>query len=179
MKGWALFLFLALTLPASAAPPPGWDAWAGDMAFRRGDYPGAAAHYQRSLGGRESQEVRYNLGLALARAGKPEAAEQFEKALEGEDLALRARSAYNLGNLQFQQNKLEEAAKSYKLALRYDETDEDARHNLWVVLQKLKSDQGNPPQPQDNQDQQQGKDGEQAQDQNDQRDKQDKDKEQQ
>lgn len=134
----SLLLALLLTSQALAAPV-GWELWQGDQAFRRGDYKSAITHYQAA-------GAHYNLGLAYARSKQlKEARAEWEKALEGEDLSLRGKAAYNLGNLDYRENKLEEALKHYKTALRYDELDEDARHNAWIVMQKLKAKEANKP----------------------------------
>jgi len=55
--------------------------------------------------------------------------------------ALKERSYYNLGNCFYREGKLYEAAEYYKKALEIDPNDKDAKHNLELVMEKLKEQQ--------------------------------------
>jgi tetratricopeptide (TPR) repeat protein len=135
-------LLMLLMLSQAASANPMWEQWKADQAFRQGRYKEAITGYQRALKQTDSPRLRYNLALAQVKAGDLKNARTgFTEVLEGDDLALRGKAAYNLGNMAYKEEKLEEALDFYKKALRYDETDEDARHNAWVVLQKLKQKQ--------------------------------------
>ncbi|MCE7870481.1 tetratricopeptide repeat protein [bacterium CPR1] len=135
-------LLMLLMLSQAASANPMWEQWKADQAFRQGRYKEAITGYQRALKQADSPRLRYNLALAQVKAGDLKNARTgFTEVLEGDDLALRGKAAYNLGNMAYKQEKLEEALDFYKKALRYDEKDEDARHNAWIVLQKLKQKQ--------------------------------------
>lgn len=51
---------------------------------------------------------------------------------------LKERAYYNTGNCFYRKEKLNESAEYYKKALELDPNDKDARHNLEIVLEKLK-----------------------------------------
>lgn len=167
-------ILLVLLLSQGAFANPMWEQWKADQAFRQGDYKGAIAGYERALKEADTPRVRYNMALAQAKSGDVKSAQKgFEDVMQGDDLELRGKAAYNLGNLLYRQNQLQPALDAYKKALRYNENDEDARHNAWVCIQKLKQQQQN--QQPKNQDQNkdkkdQDKDKKSGQDQKDQKD---------
>lgn len=138
-------LLLALSGPAAAWSP--WEVWLGNRAYGNGDYAEAAERYRKALEeAPEDAAARLNLGDALYQQGKyAEAAAELTKAAESPSPSLRARASYELGNARFQQEDWAGAVEAYKTALRWNEDDEDARHNLQVALDKLKNPQGKPP----------------------------------
>ncbi len=151
-------LLMLLLLSQAASANPMWEQWKAEQAFRQGRFKEAITGYQRALKQTDSPRLRYNLALAQTRAGDLKNARTgFAEVLEGDDLKLRSKAAYNLGNMAYKEEKLEEALDYYKKAVRYDEKDEDARHNAWVVLQKLKQKQQQQ-QKQDKQDEKNQKD---------------------
>lgn len=129
----------------------------GNTQYRLGDYAAAEKAYQDVL----------------------QAAPEENKALTG----LRKDVLYNLGNVTYQQGRLEEAIQFFEGALALDPTDEDAKHNLEFVKRELekrkqesqqpkkssdsknseKNDQKDDPQNQPQQDQQQQAGGSQGQ----------------
>ncbi len=162
------------------APPsasPWWDRWVrpwadfrfvrtmqrGQESYERGHYQAAEKAFgsagalrPNSVAAREAQ------GEALYRARKyAEAARCFQQGLEAAPRGARDRLAYNLGNALYRQQKLPEAASAYEKALRWNENDGDARHNLALVLEKLQKQQNK----QQKQDQQKQNKSQQKQDQ--------------
>lgn len=104
------------------------------------------------------------------------AVESLQKLAGSEDLNLSAKAFYNIGNAQFQQNKLQEAISAYKRSLELNPDDPDTKHNLELARAKLKENAQK--QPQENQQQQQNQQNQQQQNQSEQK-KQDQQQEQQ
>lgn len=146
-----LLVLLLVVSPAHAYYP--WEMWQGDQAMKKGQHQQAEAHYRAALKeDADSSAALYNLGVSLYRQEKlDEAAGLFKRVADAKDTEFSGRAAYNLGNTLFRQNKLKEALEAYKTALRWNELDDDARHNIEVILEKLKQQQ----QQQDNQKQKQ------------------------
>lgn len=137
MRRLVLLALLLATLPGCTTWSP-WQTWLGNRAYGDRDYAKAAEHYRQAAA--EDPAAQVNLGDALYQQGKyAEAAAELTKAAEEPSPEIRARANYDLGNARFQQEDWAGAAEAYKAALRYDEDDEDARHNLQVALDKLKS----------------------------------------
>ena len=64
--------------------------------------------------------------------------------MDGADL-VKSDVHYNIGNVQFQDGKIDRAIESYKSCLRLNPDDLDAKHNLEVALKqkrKQETDQG-------------------------------------
>lgn len=142
MRRLVLLALLLALLPGCTEWSP-WQTWLGNRAYGDRDYAKAAEHYRQAAA--EDPAAQVNLGDALYQQGKyAEAATELTKATEDPSPAIRARANYDLGNARFQQEDWAGAAEAYKAALRYDEDDDDARHNLQVALDKLKSP---PPEP--------------------------------
>ncbi len=148
----------------------------GNKAYLREDYGEAAEHYGAAMEYAPSNfEARYNLGSALLKGEQMEQAEQMLAEVAADSLlsdSQRSISYFNLGNSQFAQQKLEEALKSYKEAMRYDPDDMEAKYNYAytkALLQQQEQDGGGGEGEDDqeqNQDQDQNQDQGQDQDQN-------------
>lgn len=137
MKRW--LLILALTGQAWAYYP--MEMWQAQRQASEGHWAEAARGYRQALKERpQSAEALYNLGVCLYRQAQFEGAEEnFAKALELAPAGpLKGRAAYNLGNTRFQRKKLKEALEAYKIALRWNELDDDARYNIQVILDQMK-----------------------------------------
>ena len=118
-----------------------------------------------------SVEGAFNLGNAHYATGNFSAAEeQFHKIAErkeGVNEEQKAAAYYNLGNAQFQQQKLDEALESYKESLKLNPSDLEAKFN-YAYTKAMKEQQEQNQQNQQNQDnkdqqnnQQQGNDNQQ------------------
>lgn len=91
-----------------------------------------------------------------------QAIESLQKLAGSKDLQISAKALYNIGNAQFQQNKLQEAIQSYIHSLDLNPDDADAKHNLELARAKLKENaQKQPQQNQQNQQQQNQQDQQQ------------------
>jgi len=119
----------------------------GNRLYRQGRYAEAVEAYQAALeGGRDTPELRYNLGTALLRLGRyDDAEEHFRAALVAVDPQLRERTLYNLGNRFLSDARqagdpeargrlLDAAIEAYKQALRIMPGDRDAKWNLELAL---------------------------------------------
>ncbi len=98
-----------------------------------------------------SAAVEFNRGNALYKLGRrEEAKEAYRRVMEAESRELKEKDYYNLGNTWAQLGNGTEAVSAYRKALTLDPQDDDARHNLEVILRKLpppksKPDGGTPP----------------------------------
>ena len=63
--------------------------------------------------------------------------------LSAEEKKIQAQAHYNIGNSFFQQQAFEQAVAAYKQALELDATDEDAKVNLELALEKLQEQHSN------------------------------------
>lgn len=106
--------------------------------------------------------AKFNLGDSQYAMGNFEAAEDTFKGVVERDKRLspeeKAKAYYNLGNAQFQQQKLQEALESYKESLRLNPNDLEAKFNYAYTKAMLENQQ--------NQDQNQQQDQNQNQNQN-------------
>lgn len=112
-----------------------------------------------------SLEGAFNLGDAQYALGDFVAAENtFKGLLERESIQMsdsqRSQVHYNLGNSQFQQQKLQEALESYKSAIRLNPDDREAKFNYLLTKQMLEQNQNEDQNEDQNQDQNQDQNNE-------------------
>ena len=124
----------------------------GMKAYEEGKYAQALQHFEAAKKELPSSAaVEFNRGNALYKLGrKDEAREAYRHVAETERSDLREKDYYNLGNSWADLGNANEAVSAYRKALTLDPQDDDARHNLEVVLRKLpppksKPDGGPPP----------------------------------
>jgi Ca-activated chloride channel homolog len=121
----------------------------GNRHYRAGRYAEAVDSYLSALrSGRDSPQLRYNLGTALIQLGRyDQAVEQFQAALAGIEPELRQRALYNMGTTllhagreadddQARQQLLAGAVEALKQTLRLGPTDVDAKWNLELALRE-------------------------------------------
>jgi len=117
----------------------------GRKAYEKGDYAEALRQFDaaaKDLPG--SASLEFNRGNALFKLGRMEEANQaYHRALETPRSDLKEKDYYNLGNVWAQMGNAKEALAAYRRALTLDPTDEEARHNLEVMLHEL--DRPKPP----------------------------------
>jgi tetratricopeptide (TPR) repeat protein len=143
---------------ALRAPDPDVDK--GNQAFQKGRYDEALGHYRSAESRGVDPRLHFDMGAALYKLGEQavdeeqkakllaQAEEQFRRAADTDDAALKSSAYYNLGNAMYQRQQWEDAISAYKRALRVSPKNESARHNLEMALRQRKH--------QDKQQQQQG-----------------------
>jgi len=182
-----LFLLLtALALPASAAgqqntpEEPTEVVPAGDpknpwAAFASGQYPSALQGFvDQQVQNPSDPQTLMNVGSAQYKMKMMDEAEQtfMQAALTGDE-AIRAQALYNLGNVAYQQGKLEDAVSRYQAALEVQPDDADAKYNLEFVRNEIRRRHEEAQKRQEQQDQQQGEQDQQQGEQDQQQGEQD------
>jgi tetratricopeptide (TPR) repeat protein len=101
------------------------------------DYKSAVTKDAKSFAG------NYNLGNAYYKQDNMEEAgkQYMQSAGTTKDAVEQSKAYYNLGNTYLKQEKFQESVDAYKMALRQNPKDEDARYNLAYALTKLKAQQ--------------------------------------
>lgn len=153
------------------------DARKANEAFQEGDYELAAQLYRQAIDQNpEDGRLYFNLGNALSKAGRAEAAlEAYEEYRQlAEETEQQALADYNKGKVFTDLEDYDQALSHYRDALRKNPKDADARHNYELAKQK-KQEQEQEQQQEQNQDSQSednDQDGEQEQEQEQQDDQQ-------
>jgi Ca-activated chloride channel homolog len=125
-----------------------WSAACGDAAlsnesanglFAAGDYTRALAAYRDlQIDLPEAPELAVNAANTLHMLREyPRALPEYGKAIDGNDLRLRAIAQYDRGNTLFRMSRYEDARDAYREVLRIDPTDRDAKFNLEIVQRIL------------------------------------------
>lgn len=123
----------------------------GNARYRQQQYAEAEALYAEALALRPSRlDARYNRANALVRLNRAdEALKEFDDiAFKATEADLKAKAYYNKGVILSGQQKLEESIEAYKMALRHNPADKQARENLQKALTELKKKNPQQPQPQ-------------------------------
>lgn len=144
----------------------------GNGLYEKQRFADAEKSYRRALQKDSlSVEGAFNLGdTHYATENFAAAEEQFRKVAErkeGVSDTQRAAAYFNLGNSQFQQQKLDEALESYKQSLKYNPSDLEAKFN-YAYTKAMKDQQDKNQQNQNNQNNQNNNQDQQQQDKNDQ-----------
>jgi Ca-activated chloride channel family protein len=103
--------------------------------FAAGDYTRALEAYRDlQIDLPEAPELSVNAGNALHMLREyPRALPEYGKAIDGQDLTLRAIAQYDRGNTLFKMSRYEDARDAYREVLRIDPTDRDAKFNLEII----------------------------------------------
>jgi hypothetical protein len=122
----------------------------GNRLYRGGDPASAAEVYGRALGPGSTEATAFNLGTALLALDADSAEVVLRASSQVEDRRLAQRGFYNLGYGQVLGAEtaatpdsvlpsLRAAVSSYRMALRLDPTDQDARWNLALAIRRLEA----------------------------------------
>ena len=171
----AVFLALCPGLMAfDAIHSPSDAVTAGNAEMKAGKPSDALASYDKAVKELPGDPgAHFDRGTALAALSRfDEAGEEFLRATEAKDPALKASAFYNLGNAFMKKDKFKEAIEAYKRTLALNPKDERAKWNLEIALQKKKKDDEKKKDDQDKKD----KDKDKKDDKKDQEKDKDKDK---
>lgn len=142
LKPVLAIIFVLLTFTASAQSDKVL-VKEGNGFYNTKDYESAAERYSNALAiNPTSVPARFNLGNALYKGGKQEAAIlAYDSTIAVSKIpADKAKAYYNKGVVLQNNNQLPECIEAYKAALRITPNDDDARQNLQKALQKQKQD---------------------------------------
>ncbi len=115
----------------------------GNIAYAKESYDIAKIQYQGALAEDPGNaKTIFNLGNAYYKSGQKDSAlQQFDLAAKQfKDAENKGKSLYNKGVVLQNDKKLPECIEAYKQALRLNQNDEDARHNLQKALQQQKDE---------------------------------------
>ncbi len=163
MKTLMLITALLAVLMLSACSPEGpASIQEGNEAFEADQYEQAQEAYDRALEAMpESPEVTYNSANTLYKQEQfGEAKYKLDVSAETAEPSLSQYAAFNAGNSLYMSEEYEAAVEAYKQALRLDPTDQEAKHNLELALQRIEEQQE-----QERQEQEGEQEGEQEQEQ--------------
>jgi Ca-activated chloride channel homolog len=158
------------------------DVEKGNAAMAAGKAEDALAHYDKAVAKLPAEAgVHFDRGAALYALSRfDEAGQEFLRATDSADVALKAEAFRGLGNAHFKKEKFKEAVEAYKRALALRPDDQAAKRNLELALLKKKEEekkeQDKKDKDKDKQDDKDKKDDESKKDQD--KDKQDKKDEQ-
>jgi Ca-activated chloride channel family protein len=113
---------------------------AGNSALQAGKADDALLHYDRAVKKLPAEAgTHFDRGAALYALSRfDEAGEEFLRATEAKDPALKASAFYNLGNAFFKKEKFKEAVSAYTRSLGLKPDDKQAKWNLEIALRKQK-----------------------------------------
>jgi Ca-activated chloride channel family protein len=149
-RGWpprrdALFLAGVLALaPALVGFEPlrsrNGEIEQGNALLKSGNAEEALKHYDKAVAALPADAgAHFDRGAALYALSRfDEAGQEFLRATEAKEGALKAGAFYNLGNAFFKKEKFKEAVEAYKRTLALDPRDERAKWNLEIALRKQK-----------------------------------------
>jgi tetratricopeptide (TPR) repeat protein len=131
----------------------GWGAWqplerrsapveAGNALMKSGKAEEALGEYDKAAAEQAAEPgVHFDRGTALAALSRfDEAAQEFLRATEARDPALKSAAFYNLGNAFFKKDKYKEAFEAYKRSLTLDPRNARAKWNAELALQKQREE---------------------------------------
>lgn len=155
----------ALQLPDNSLRPERKFIREGNKEFLAGHYREAEILYTRALNANPDSEVGlYNQALTRLHIAGTDAeanSELKQSAIQAMEALVKARNpkvaeyaAYNLGNIAFGAQQLQQALEGYKQALRKNPTNETARENYRFVEKQIQNNQDQNQDQQDQQDQQ-------------------------
>jgi len=151
----------------------------GNKLFNEEKFDEASNKYQDALlEDPGSSIIQFNVGNVLYKKNNYEKAlESYNKSLDSDDVLFQAQSYYNIGNTLYRSGKLPESILAYERALKLNPDDQDAKHNLEFVRNKLKENAE--PQQQDQQSQSEQQEKQQEEQQPQDKEKQEEDQENQ
>jgi Ca-activated chloride channel homolog len=128
---------------------------AGNSALQAGKADDALVHYDKAVKKLPAEAgTHFDRGAALYALSRfDEAGQEFLRATEAKDPALKASAFYNLGNAFFKKEKFKEAVSAYTRSLGLKPEDKQAKWNLEIALRKQKDKEDKDKKDQDKKDQ--------------------------
>jgi len=125
----------------------------GNQLYAEGDYEEALERYQEAqVNAPYSMVVRFNLADALLKLERvDESLSELSRVVASGDSVIGSMASYNTAKTLTDAGEIETGIQGYVSSLRLNPDDEDAKHNLELLLRQLQSQQ----QEQQNQDQEQ------------------------
>jgi tetratricopeptide (TPR) repeat protein len=116
---------------------------AGNAALGAGKADEALGHYDQAVKKLPADPgVHFDRGAALYALSRfDEAGQEFLRATEAKDPALKASAFYNLGNAYFKKEKFKDAVSAYTRTLGLKPGDKQAKWNLEIALRKQKDEE--------------------------------------
>jgi Ca-activated chloride channel homolog len=110
----------------------------GNAALKAGKADEALTHYDKAVAALPADPgAHFDRGTALYALSRfDEAGEEFLRATQSSDHALKAAGFRNLGNAFAKKDKFKEAIEAYKRALALRSDDQEAKWNLEIALRK-------------------------------------------
>ena len=114
------------------------DVEQGNALLKAGNAEEALKHYDKAVAALPGDPgAHFDRGAALYALSRfDEAGQEFLRATEAKDGALKAQAFYNLGNAFFKKEKFKEAIEAYTRTLALDPRDQRAKWNLEIALRK-------------------------------------------
>ncbi len=146
-RRWLSLLPLLPLLPFLAAFDPltsnNRDVEQGNERMKAGKAEDALGFYDKAVARLPNDPgAHFDRGAALYALSRfDEAGQEFLRATEAKDGALKASAFYNLGNAFFKKDKFKEAVEAYKRAMALDPHDARAKWNLEIALKKQKDEE--------------------------------------
>ncbi|MEW5846576.1 MAG: tetratricopeptide repeat protein [Bacteroidota bacterium] len=116
----------------------------GNRAYSKNDFLESEVQYRQALEkNKYSFKANFNLGDALYKQNKFNEADSIYNDINTPGLSDVEKSMvyFNRGNSLFKQNKFKESVDAYKMALRYNPSDMDAKYNLSEALRMMQKQQ--------------------------------------
>jgi Ca-activated chloride channel homolog len=148
MKKYFLIFNLVLIAGATYAQKQNTHIVAGNKLYREQKYDKALPQYMKALEAEANSPVAtYNIGNTYFRTRRyEEAAKTFDNTIGNSvNNTMKQNGFYNKGVALSKQSKLEESIEAYKMAVKLNPADSNARINLQKALLELKKK--NPPPP--------------------------------
>ena len=149
MRKYYFILVMMMMIAAAAhAQKKNTHVIEGNKLYKESRYDQAVPEYMKALeADADTTAANFNLGNAYFRSKKYDEAEKtFDNTItNGGSDSIKQGGFYNKGVSLSKQNKLEESIDAYKMAVKLDPADSNARVNLQKALLELKKK--NPPPP--------------------------------
>ena len=135
----------------------------GQKLYQEQKYDQARSHYESILSKRENDKAaHFGRGAsAYYQNDRETAVRSFNQALDTKDELLQSKAFYNLGNMLYEQQKIDESLAFYKKAMELDPSDKDAKINYELMMRQVQNQEKQ----KQNQDKNQESPGDQNQDQ--------------